>query len=296
MRLKGHHALRSLNTFKVKADHDMCGSITHLLTLQWEASEVGNLKGRIIAALGSFLLLASLAGGVAFAQSSTAKPGAMAGFDQQAQPGNLQNYYLDQLAKNLNVSRSQLDTAMKAAGNSTVDQAVQQGQIPSNQAQGWHDRINQGSGAFIGLPFAMGMGRPPGMPGGPQGPQGQPGQPGQRGPQGPGMGMPPRGQGNQQGLPGFRGWGIDGLIPIIAEQFGMDSGDLWSQLRGGKKLGEIAKEHNIADLNDIKPGLVITLRRNLQQQGVSEERINRVINQIEKVDLNHLGGPPTRRR
>src|SRR5947209_3753779 len=71
---------------------------------------------------------------------------------QQSKPGDaLRNLFLDKLAAALNIQRSALDSAIKSAGTSTADAAVQQGTLTQAQADALKARIQAGDlGVFWG--------------------------------------------------------------------------------------------------------------------------------------------------
>ena len=71
---------------------------------------------------------------------------------QPATPANsLWNTFLDKLAGTLNIQRSALDSAITSAGNSTADEAVQQGRLTQAQADALKARIQAGDlGALRG--------------------------------------------------------------------------------------------------------------------------------------------------
>lgn len=74
------------------------------------------------------------------AQSTLSTPG-----------GTLWNSFLDKLAAALNIQRSALDSAITSAGNSTADEAVQQGTLTQAQAGALKARIQAGDlGALFG--------------------------------------------------------------------------------------------------------------------------------------------------
>ena len=144
----------------------------------------------------------SLSGSVASAQTPpTTTP--------QAQKTGLWNTFLDQLAAALNVSRSTLDSAVVTAGNSTADQAVQQGTLTQAQADALKARIQAGDfGALL-------HGR---------------GGPGGRGPGGEALG------GVQQAI-----------VDAAASTLGITVDELKTQLRGGQTLAQLAQAHNTTE-------------------------------------------------
>jgi hypothetical protein len=211
----------------------------------------------MIAALGAMVTGAVLVGGVALAQTPTPTPSATpSGQGQTQQQDGLGSFFLDQLAKNLGISRSQLESAAKAAGNSTVDEALRLGRINQDQANRMHERINQGNGFFSGFLDRMGERR--------------------------------MGPGGHAGA-GLRMAG--GVLKAIADQLHIDQQTLMSQLRSGKTLKEIAAAATppVTDLNTLKPGIKSAVQAELQGRGVSQDRINVALQRIDNMDLNQFG-------
>jgi hypothetical protein len=96
-------------------------------------------------ALGA-LLGPTLRGSIAKAQAQPPTP------TQPAGPlSNLSNLFLDKLAAALHIQRPTLDSAIKDAGTSTVDEAVKQGKLTQPQADRLKQRIQNGDvGGFWG--------------------------------------------------------------------------------------------------------------------------------------------------
>lgn len=218
-----------------------------------------NRKRTALAAAGLMVVAIALAGAalaqvqggphVLRAQTPTPQP----------QRGGYKDFFLDQLAQSLGVSRSQLEDALKKAANATVDKAAQDGRLSPEQAARLHERINQGDGRFFGL-F-----------GGPH--------------RGPGFGPP---AGREFGL------GPDGVLGAIATQLNIPLSDLLAQLRSGTSLKDIAAARGVTDLNTLKPGIISTIQNQLRQRGVSEDRINQITQRIQNADLGQL--PPLPRK
>ncbi len=132
-----------------------------------------------------------------------------AGQQTQRQQGSGTNYadiYLQKLAAGLGISLDKLKAAALAAGNATIDQGVQSGDIASNRAADMKTRLKD-------KPFAMLNGR--GLAG--------PGGPGRRGLHGPdgrdgGRDMGPRG--TSDGTDGTRGQANDGTVDSSAPEGG----------------------------------------------------------------------------
>ncbi|MEN9936112.1 MAG: hypothetical protein RLZZ387_2691 [Chloroflexota bacterium] len=127
--------------------------------------------------------------------------------------GTLWSPFLDQLAAALNIQRSALDSAIVTAGNSTADAAVQQGTLTQAQADAVKARIQAGDlGALWG-------GR------------------GGRGGHG-AMGGPGKGA-----LAGVH----QAMIDAAAQQLGLTSADLVTQLRGGQTLAQLAQAKGVTE-------------------------------------------------
>jgi hypothetical protein len=211
------------------------------------------IRGKLFASLGVLIAGATLVGGVALAQTPTPTPAPGQG---QTQQGNaLSSFFLDKLAASLNVSRSQLDSAIKSAGGSTVDEALRQGNINQAQADRIKERINQGNGFFGGF-----FGRD-----------------GHKGGQGP--------NGGSARAP------LGGILKAVADQLHMDQQTLMSQLRSGKTLKDIAAGATppLTDLNSLKPGIKSALQTELQGKGVGQDRITQMLQRIDGLDLNQFG-------
>lgn len=115
----------------------------------------------------------------------------------------LWNSFLDQLAGALNIQRSALDSAIVTAGNTTADNAVQQGTLTQAQADALKARIQAGDiGALFG-----GHGRGPGGPGG------------------------------RQALAGVQ----QAMVDAAASTLGITADELKTQLRSGQTLAQLAQ-------------------------------------------------------
>lgn len=111
-----------------------------------------------IGTLGLGLLLGvffspALRSGTANAQAPAAQASAAPSASPQARPSSaassLRNQFLDQLAAELNIGRPALDSAIAAAGSSTVDGAVKQGTLTQAQADALKARIQAGDLAAL---------------------------------------------------------------------------------------------------------------------------------------------------
>jgi lambda repressor-like predicted transcriptional regulator len=203
---------------------------------------------RLIAAVIATLVLSGAAiGGVVFAQTaspttspspatSPANPGG-----QQTQPStsgqtpsnpntaarqNMANDFLNQLAQNLGVSRSTLDSALKSAANTEVDKAVANGTLTQTQATAIKQRIANGQ-------VPVGFGRFGGF-GGPHGPRGK------------GLG------------------GVD-LRGAVANALGISTSELQQDLKNGQSIAQIAQAHG-KTTQDLQNAVVASVKSNLDNQ------------------------------
>src|SRR6478735_6017663 len=167
-------------------------------------------KRRLAAGAVGLAVLAGTGGAYAAAQSSTptptpsATPPVKPKVDMQAE----QKAFLDDLAKRLNVTRDQLDTAIKGAAEARIDAAVAAGKLTKEQGDAAKKALASGIPALGGRIFG----------GGHRGPGGPGAGPGGRGPGGPGFGH------------GFGG--VDGAAAYL----GLTGDKLLAQLQAGKSL------------------------------------------------------------
>src|SRR5689334_36348 len=159
--------------------------------------------------------LAVLAGGggayAAGTTSSSATPN-----KTQAKPADLaaeQKAFLDDVAKRLNVTRDQLDAAVKGAAEARIDAAVAAGKLTKAQGDEVKKRLDSGAPLF-GLGGLRGGG----------------------GPGGPGFGH------GGPGGPGHFGFGIG--LDAAATYLGLSEDALHTQLENGKSLADVAKAQN----------------------------------------------------
>lgn len=138
---------------------------------------------------------------VASAQTPSPSASASASASNKATGNTLFNSFLDKLAAALGIQRSELDTAITNAGNSTVDEALANGTLSQQQADALRSRIQGGNFGFFG-------GR--GGRGGPEG--------GLR-------------------LPGVK----DAMINAAATTLNLSVDELRTQLRSGQTLAQIAQ-------------------------------------------------------
>src|SRR6476620_8303654 len=108
-------------------------------------------------AVGAAGLAVLVGGGGAYAAGNTSTPGTAA---KPADHAAEQKAFLDDVAKRLNVTRDQLDTAIKGAAEARIDAAVAAGKLTKAQGDEAKKRLASG-----GLPLLGG----PGLGGGPRG-------------------------------------------------------------------------------------------------------------------------------
>jgi hypothetical protein len=141
---------------------------------------------------------------------------ACAGGAVAATQGSSQNprqQYLDDVAKRLNVTPAQLDSALKGAALDQLAAAVKAGKLTQAQANALKQRIQQGAAGgapFLGPPRAFGPGR---------------------------FGPGPFGFGLGHAL--F--FGPDAPAAAVAKYLGLTEAQLIKQFEGGKSLADIAK-------------------------------------------------------
>jgi hypothetical protein len=144
-----------------------------------------------------------------------------------------QKAFLDDVAKRLNVSPDQLDTAIKGAAEARIDAAVAAGTLTKEQGDEAKKRL--ASGAPLRGPGLRG-GKPGGGRGGPGGPE--------------------RGPGGR----GFGGFGLDDAAGYL----GLTDYQLREQLTAGKSLADVAKAQN-KDLAGLKAALKTAFTTKLDQ-------------------------------
>jgi polyhydroxyalkanoate synthesis regulator phasin len=146
-------------------------------------------------------------------------------------------------AKQLGTTPEKLRDALGSAEDAQLDQAVKDGDLTQAQADAIKKR-RQASGRVLGIPGFRGPGGPggPGVlrgPGGPGGPE-------------------------RHGRPGFgRGPG-GGLFGDAAKALGISESKLFSELRTGKSLAEIAKA-NGKTVDDVKAAVKAAAKARLDK-------------------------------
>jgi hypothetical protein len=189
-------------------------------------------KRKLAVGAAGLAVLAGGGGAYAAGTSSTATPNKTA-----AKPADLaaeQKAFLDDVAKRLNVTRDQLDAAVKGAAEARIDAAVAAGKLTKEQGAEAKKRLDSGAPLF-------GLGGPRG--GGPGFGHGGPGGPGGRG--GPGH---------------FGGFGLD----AAATYLGLSEDALRTQLQSGKSLADVAKAQN-KDVAGLKAAMKDAVTKRLDQ-------------------------------
>jgi hypothetical protein len=144
-----------------------------------------------------------------------------------------QKAFLDDVAKRLNVTREQLDAAVKGAAEARIDAAVAAGTLTKEQGDAAKKRIESGDVGGLGGALGLGGGPRGGGPGGPGGPF------------------------------GGRAFGFGGLDGAAA-YLGLTEDALHTQLESGKSLADVAKAQN-KDVAGLKAAMKDALTKQLDQ-------------------------------
>jgi hypothetical protein len=151
---------------------------------------------------------------------------------------------LDDAAKRLNVSPDELRSALSAAEDAQLDQAVKDGKLTQAQADAIKAHRKQ-DGRVLGGP---GVG----------------------GPRGPGFGVGgDRFPGFGRGL-GFK-FGPGGALDSAASALGLKLSDLTAKLRAGKSIADVAKDQG-KSLDDVKKAITDGVTKELDQ-AVKDKKI-----------------------
>jgi hypothetical protein len=187
-------------------------------------------KRKLAVGAAGFAVLAG-GGGAYAAGTSSSSPGTIA--VKPADHAAEQKAFLDDVAKRLNVTRDQLDAAVKGAAEARIDAAVAAGKLTKEQGEEAKKRIASG-----GLPLLGGL----------------------RGGGGPGFG---------HGGPGriFGGFGFDGAATYL----GLSEDALRTQLQSGKSLADVAKAQN-KDVAGLKAAMKASVTKQLDQ-AVTDKRL-----------------------
>ena len=101
-------------------------------------------KRRLVAGATGLAVLAGAGGAYAATQSSTPSP-AKTSRPPRVDLGAEQKAFLDDVAKRLNVTRDQLDTAIKGAAEARIDAAVAAGKLTKEQGEAVKKRLAAGA-------------------------------------------------------------------------------------------------------------------------------------------------------
>jgi hypothetical protein len=183
-------------------------------------------KRKLAVGAAGLAVLAGGGGAYAAGTTSTNKTPAAKQADHAAE----QKAFLDDLAKRLNVTRDQLDAAIKGAAGARIDAAVAAGKLTKEQGEAAKKRLDSGAPLF-GLAGPRGGGGPGFGHGGPGGP----------------------------GHLGF-GFGID----AAATYLGLSEDALRTQLQSGKSLADVAKAQN-KDVAGLKAAMKAAVTKRLDQ-------------------------------
>lgn len=181
-------------------------------------------------------------------------------------PADQRKAFLDDAAKRLNVSPSDLGAALQGAFGDRLDEAVKNGTLTKAQADRIKQRLKDGGG----LPLFGGRG--PGGPGvGPSGPGGGPG----FGPHGPGPG------------PGF-GRGPFRVLDAAAKYLDLSQAKLRDALAAGKSLADVAKDQG-KDVDGLKTALTDAAKADLDKavadKRLTQEQEDRMLKELD----SHIG-------
>jgi hypothetical protein len=147
---------------------------------------------------------------------------------------------LDDAAQRLNVSPDDLRSALSAAEDAQLDQAVKDGKLTQQQADAIK-AARKADGRVLGGP---GLGGP-------------------HGPGGPGLGFGGRGL-------GFK-FGPGGALDSAASALGLKLSDLTAKLRAGKSIADVAKDQG-KSLDDVKKAITDGVTKELDQ-AVKDKKI-----------------------
>jgi polyhydroxyalkanoate synthesis regulator phasin len=186
-------------------------------------------KRRLAAGAVGLAVLAGTGGAYAAAQSSTPSPSTSPA-KPKVDPAAEQKAFLDDVAKRLNVTRDQLDAAIKGAAAARIDAAVAAGKMTKEQGAAAKQAVANGMAPLGGRIFG---GHGPGGPGGPG--------------RGPGFGH------------GF------GAIQGAADYLGLTEDKLHEQLRTGKSLADIAEATSGKTVAGLKAAIKAATVKELDQ-------------------------------
>jgi hypothetical protein len=187
--------------------------------------DAGAMKVKRYVLVSAAVLAAGAGGGAAIAAS---------GGDDDRQ--KTEQSIIADAAKRLNVTPDALRSALGAAEDSQLDQAVKDGKLTQEQADAVKARRAK-DGSVLGGP---GVGGPHGGPGGP------------------GLGRGPGGPGLMFKI------GPGGALDAAATALGLKREDLLSKLRDGKSIADVAKDQG-KSLDDVKKAITDGVTKELDQ-------------------------------
>ena len=190
------------------------------------------------------VLAAGAGGGAAIAASG--------GDDRQKTEQSI----IDDAAKRLNVTPDALRSALGAAEDAQLDQAVKDGKLTQAQADAIK-KHRQEDGTVLGGPGVGG-----------------PGHDGRGGPGGPGFGLR------------FKG-GPGGALDAAASALGLKRAELLTKLRAGKSIADVAKDQG-KSLDDVKQAITAGVTKELDQAVADKKLTSAQRDKIVKELSEHL--------
>ena len=229
-----------------------------------------SLKRNVVLALAA-LAVAAFAGG-AYAATQNSGP-------------NTRQAFLNDIAKRLHVTPSQLSAAVNGATTDQLQAEVKAGQITQAQANALEQRLKNGGSTPL-LPLTPGLAGPRGFLARPPGNGAFPGRP---------FGQ---GQGQRHGF-GF-GFGFGGFgLNAAASYLGLSNAQLIQQLRSGKSLAQIAsaKGKTVAGLEQamtapLKKGLDAAVARKVITAAKEQQILSRLSSALsQRINQKGLATP-----
>jgi len=215
-------------------------------------------KRKLAVGAAGLAVLAGSGGAYAAAAGSpqvTPKPAADRAAEQKA--------FLDDVAKRLNVTRDQLDAAVKGAAEARIDAAVKDGKLTQEQGEAAKKRLANGV-PMLGGRLLGGKPHGPGRPG----------------------------FGERRGF-GF-GFGFEGA----ASYLGLTEAQLREQLQDGKSLADVAKAQN-KDVAGLKAALKANVTKKLDEAvkdgHLTEAQKTRILADVDDRLDDVINGTPPRR-
>ena len=209
-----------------------------------------HLKRRAVVAATAVALLAGAGGAYAATRGLTPSP----------KPPDFtaaRNAFLDDVAKRLHTTRDQVLAALNGAASDQVDAAVSAGRLTKAQGDAIKQRIQQGNGPLLGVPFLAGkIVRGPGVRLGVA----------------PGMGF------------GF-GFGLGPAVSIdpVAKYLGLTAAQLRDKIRAGQSLAQIAKARgkSVAGLEQaIRDAVTARLDQAVKDKRITAAQRSEILNRL----------------